>query len=344
MVDKLQLGSAKCKCDRLSRSDRRLVGWIKYRLSRSSKPWIHLCLRTFCKATGISLITAKRSLKKIRSSAETEIIARTINENRTWKVLVSSTQRLHGIKRSEPFSIALDGQQRIVKDHIRGKRINEEQLVLNEEPLMWKAKPDNQIEQDTPNSKFGETENPNQMTFDDGLSSGSLRSPGKTAHTRSSCTTNKHVWTKFREYHFSDRHYKGGFSEEKQRSKHGTADVGVKTRNLAWFIARNDLRNEHWSNCKVEHTMRHGFTYALQELRRGCNRQTIVKAYSMALHEIHAVAVDSGVTKEGSWKPSSTIARARKILVDGECHGKYWARITNKRQKVVVTADAQTGS
>ena len=313
---------------RLSRSSARLVGWIKYRLSKSSKPWIQLCLPTFCKTTGIGLRTARRSLQKIRQCPQTEIVARTINEAGRWKILVSSSVRLQGLKRSEPFAETASGAKRVIKDQIRGKTIKKQQLFLNEDPLMWKAKSNDRMDDTHEVNTSDSKSDRKQMTM----------------FRQFASTQNNNVWTSNTECHFWDRHTKGGFSKEKQRCKHGQADFEVKTRNLAWWIARNDLQREHWDNCKVKHTMRHGFTFALQELRRGCNRQTIVKAYSMALHEIHAVAVDSGVTEEASWQPSSTISRARKILIDGECRGKWWARITNQRQNVLVSGNTQSTS
>ena len=338
MVKNLAVGFTKGKnFDRLSRSDRRLVGWIKFRLSKSSKPWIRLCLPTFCKATDIGLRTAKRSMQKIRNDPKTEIVARTINESGRWHILVSSCSRLHGLTRSEPFSESEDGKKRVVKESLCGKRVTAEQLVLNEDPMMWKAKSqdrdrDTEDEQD---SKFGPAEHPNQMTLPvyPGDAQKSVTKSSST-HTRSSSTNNNNAWTNT-ECHFWDRHNKGN-NEIVQRRKHDKAEFDQKMINLSFFIARNDLRREHWDNCKIKHRMEHGFTFALQELRRGCNRQTIVKAYSMALHEMHGVAVDAGVTEESSWQPSSTISRARRILIEGRCRGKWWTRITKQRQKVVV--------
>jgi hypothetical protein len=404
MVENLAVESTKCKFDRLSRSDRRLVGWVKYRLSKSSKPWIQLCLPTFCKTTGIGLRTARRSLQKIRQCPQTEIVARTINEAGRWQILVSSSARLYGLKRAEPFTETADGAKRVVKEQIRGKEIKEQQLFLGADPALWKAKSndslitnemitdaDASVPKEDPNqmiksqllggtqdSKFGFVPPPETQAFPSAqknhrmhdthavkTSNRLIRSqevggssaqsseqrtenpcaPNSiTTQTRFANSQNNNVWTQNTECHFWDRLTKRGFSKEKQRSKHGNADFGVKTRNLAWFIARNDLRNEHWDNCKVKHTMRHGFTFALQELRRGCNRQTIVKSYSMALHEIHAVAVDAGVTEEASWPPSSTISRARQILIDGECRGKWWTRISNQRKNVLIAGNSQSTS
>ena len=361
IVENLAVVSTKCKqFDRLSRSDRRLVGWVKYRLSKSSKPWIRLCLATFCKATGIGLRTAKRSLQKIRNDPKTEIVARTINENGRWHILVSSCSRLHGLTRSEPFTEFEDGKQRVVKESLRGKRVTAEQLVLNEDPVMWKAKSNDSLitnEINTQDSKFGtiehlttdqevggleeRTENPcghpNQMTLPVYPGDAQMCVTSSSPIQAHSTSTETKFIRPNTECHFWDRHNKGGFSKEKQRRKHGNADFDQKLINLSFFIARYDLKREHWDNCKIKHRMEHGFTFALQELRRGCNRQTIVKAYSMALHEMHGVAVDAGVTEESSWQPSSTISRARRILIEGGCRGKWWSRITKKREQVVVT-------
>jgi hypothetical protein len=295
-------------------------------------------------------------LQKIRNNPKTEIVARTINECGRWYILVSSCSRLHGLDRSEPFTEFEDGKKRVVKESLRGKRVTTEQLVLGEDPVMWKAKSNDslftnelitepnqliksQLLGNTQDSKFGtieqRTENPcdhpNQMTLP--VYPGVTKS--SSTHTRLPSTNNNNAWTNT-ECHFWDRHTKGGFSKEKQRRKHGQAEYDQRMINLSFFIARNDLKQEHWDNCKIKHRVEHAFTYSLQELRRGCNRQTIVKAYSMALHEMHGVAVDAGVTEESSWQPSSTISRARRILIEGGCRGKWRARITKQRQKVII--------
>ena len=404
MVENLAVSSTKCKPFRLSRSDRRLVGWVKMRLSVSRKPWIHLCMGTFCNTTGIGLRTAKRSLQKLRDSPHSDIIARTINENAKWKILVSSSCRLDGLKRAEPFSMDRSGNKvRIVKEQIRGRQINEEQLILGEDPKLWKAKPrtheglatdqevgglvehlscnedvvgtntlDSKSSADLQSASFSQeqrTENPcvsGQMNLDLDVSdskSGTPKSSTTYASSRMSSqvtissdstgSNNDNVRTESwhnrpgfeqrkRECHFWDRHYKGK-NYVLQRSKHGDAGSAhkmrnQKMRNFAFYIARNDLRQEHWDNCKIQHTMRHGFNYALQELEQGCNRRTIVKAYQMALRECHSIAVDAGVTEQASWLPSSTINKAKSILAEGDCRGKWWDRIAQESQDVVITA------
>ena len=268
---------------------------------------------------------------------------------------------------------------RIVKEQIRGRQINEEQLILGEDPKLWKAKPrtheglatDQEDEEvvgtNTLDSKS--TENPcvlGQMKLDLDVpdsKSGTPKSSTTYARTRMSSqvtissdsrgsnndnvrTESWHNWPGFeqrkRECHFWDRHYKGK-NYVLQRSKHGDAGSAhkmrnQKMRNFAFYIARNDLRQEHWDNCKIQHTMRHGFNYALQELEQGCNRRTIVKAYQMALRECHSIAVDAGVTEQASWLPSSTINKAKSILAEGDCRGKWWDRIAQESQDVVITA------
>lgn len=377
MVGNLAVDTNQIKSFRLTRSDARLVGWCGWLLKRSKKPWIHLCLPTFCKATGIGLRTAKRSLQKIRTSPETEIIARTINEKGVWKVLVSSAARLHGLQRSEPFiemkeipgRRVASPSERIVKTHIRGERILEEQLILNKDPVLWKAvahysggvgvsdanaslpKEDpNQLTLneliDPPNSKSDTNGHPlpkQEAHYVEQMAENPLsqnKEPGRSIKASSTGATTKLIWSQNRECHFSPAYNRDNISDV-IKFKHGQADFGVKTRNLAWYIARNDLRNEHWDNCKVAHTMNHSFTYALQALRRGCNRRTIIRAYSMALEEIHAIAVDSGVTEPASWPPSSTTHRARKLLADGGCFGQWSRRVArgNQSQKIIVSAD-----
>ena len=354
MDENLAVLPSKSKPFRWTRSDVRLLGWCGWLLKRSKKPWVHLCLPKFCKATGIGLRTAKRSLQKIRTSPKSEIIARTINEKGVWKVLVSSSSRLHGLKRTEPFTKDTQGNvTRIIKDQIRGEQITEEQLVIGADPILWKAKPKqfikSQLLSNPPDSK---SDSPGQLNFEHLHDTHAVKKNlllttdqevGGSIDSSFSNTQTGNVWQTNRECHFSYKYIRDNTSGV-IKFKHGQADFGVKTRNLAWYIARNDLRNEHWDNCKVAHTMNHSFTYALQALRRGCNRRTITKAYSMALEEIHAVAVDSGVTEPASWQPSSTISRARTILRNGGCHGQWSRRVArlNNSNEVIVSADSQS--
>ena len=349
MGSKLQLELNQCKLIRWTRTDVRLFGWVQYMTNRSTKPWIHLCIKKFCKTTGIGERTARRSLKKLRTSPESELVARTINQNGTWQILVSTTTRLSGLKRSEPFlemndsvtgrRVAPPSEERIVKVHLRGERITEEQLVLNSDPIMWKG---------TPNSKFGETSDdpstdqevggsthPNQMELP--ITPSNCATRKKPVYSCSSGTTNKFIWSSSRDCHFGPDTNIKGFTKVKQRNKHTPQrdEFGVKTRKLAMWIARNEIQDEFWDNCKVRHSMPHCFNYVFDELRLGCNRKTIVRAFRMALEDVHGLAVDKGVTESGSWAPSSVVARARRILADGECRGKYWSRSKNRKQVLV---------
>jgi len=267
-------------------------------------------------------------LQKVRCSPECEIIARTINEDRKWKILVSSSSRLHLLNRSEPFTASKEGKQRIVKDQIRGTTITEEQLVIGRNPVFWKA------QQKTLNLQDEEqrTENPclSDHPKQEKLALGSA-TPGQLGVALAS--PKQRV-----PFSYKSRRDLTTFDQ----SKHGSADFGVKTRNLAFFMARHDLSNEHWDNCKVHHRLAHSFNFALKALRQGCNRKTITKAYSMALHDVHGMAVDQGVTKSGVWPPSSTIHRARSILAENGCHGQWLKRIAKQGEKVIVSAEAET--
>ena len=387
---------------KLSRTSVRLCGWMKYRIQRSKKPWVHIRLESFCDLTGKSLRTAKRCLNTLRQD-NNDLVIRTINQDGVWKVVASTCGRLHGLSRSEPFTLAEDGSKQIVKESIRGKEIRQEQLIVGEDKVYWNAKSktydclatdqevgglvehltcnedvvgtntlDSKSSADLQSASFPQgprTENPcvlGQMKLDLDVpdsKSGTPKSSTTYARTRMSSqvtissdstgSNNDNVRTESwhnrprfeqrkRECHFYDRTYKGK-NFVLQRSKHGDAGSAhkmrnQKMRNFAFYIARNDLRQEHWDNCKIQHTMRHGFNYALQELEKGCNRRTIVKAYQMALRECHGIAVDAGVTEQASWLPSSTINKAKSILAEGDCRGKWWDRIAQESQDVVITA------
>ena len=124
---------------KLSRTSVRLCGWMKYRIQRSKKPWVHIRLESFCDLTGKSLRTAKRCLNTLRQD-NNDLVIRTINQDGVWKVVASTCGRLHGLSRSEPFTLAEDGSKQIVKESIRGKEIKEEQLIIGENKVYWNAK------------------------------------------------------------------------------------------------------------------------------------------------------------------------------------------------------------
>ena len=80
----------------------------EYRINRSAKPWVHVRLDSFCQLTGLSIRTAKRALDVLRDG-ENDLVIRTIHQDRRWKIVCSTTERLYGLQRSEPFNMSEDG-------------------------------------------------------------------------------------------------------------------------------------------------------------------------------------------------------------------------------------------
>jgi len=103
----------KPKLKKLSKTSLRLRGWMEYRIRRSSKPWVHVRLQSFCDLTGKTLRTAKRCLNALRED-QNDLVIRTINQDGVWKIVASTCQRLHGLQRSEPFSESESGKKQIV--------------------------------------------------------------------------------------------------------------------------------------------------------------------------------------------------------------------------------------
>ena len=85
----------KQKLKKLSKTSLRLRGWMKYRIKRSAKPFVHIRLESFCDLTGKSLRTAKRCLNALRSE-DNDLVIRTINQDGVWKIVASTCSRLHG--------------------------------------------------------------------------------------------------------------------------------------------------------------------------------------------------------------------------------------------------------
>ena len=282
----------KQKLMKMSRSSLRLRGWIKYRVSRSSKPWIHIRLESFCQLSGLSIRTAKRSLQTLRDE-NNDLVIRTIHQDRRWKVVASTTERLQGLKRSEPFNISESGGKQIVKESKMGKEIKHEQLIVGKEKVYWNARTGDCLTTDQ-EVEGSNSENPKQMKLDFSVS------------VKNGCA---YIGGNSNEFKDKRGHQQAGFYAKKQRG-------------LAWALARQ-MKRTHYDNMKVRHEMRHAFVYALESIKLNVKRQTIVKAYDMAAHEIHAEAVDQGITETGAWAPSSTIHRARRILREGGCYGRW---------------------
>ena len=345
----------------LAKSGRRLRGWINYRVSKSTKPWVELRLNEFVELTGISIRTCRRQLEILRTDPAHDIVIRTIHENRRWKLFASTTGRLHGLKRSEPYTRNACGvSSRIVKIHKHDSRqLKEEQLYLGADPHYWKAKSNDTLdtkfrtapelcsatpdhpEQETLNllckGVEQRTENPcvpsstNHLTTDQEVgSSGSVAhytgGVGVTPRTANPLCTSRPIQTHFfgqmSKCHFSYK-YMRDYPRDNQRYKHRRAGFGQNMTNLAFHIARRELAPLHWDNCKPGFEIQYAVFYARESLKCGVQRTKIVKAYDIALHKCHEMAVDAGVTEAGSWRASSTISRARKLLAGADCYDKW---------------------
>jgi hypothetical protein len=308
-----------------SRTTRRLVGWMKRRISRSSKPWIAVKLDDFCGLTGVTIRTARRCVNAVRNDPESDIVLRTCYENRKWSLLASTTSRLHGLKRSEPFDQSNEGK-RIVKTKMCGEVVRVEQLRLGREGVLWGEEPNYTI----PGCLESQPEeDPNQevMNFDAENGEVDLEKcwenflkPKEKVDARQSdisLVSNRRVSVK---------------TETKSNTTQRV--FGDGTHRLAFAIARNYLEPIHYDNCKIAYEPKMAFCYARRALKNGCTKQDIIRCYDWALHDCHAMCVDiDPLTSAGGWRASSTIHRAERLLVARRCHGK-WKRVT-AQQKVV---------
>ena len=338
----LQASPSKCKRERKSRSCVRLVGWLKFRIGKSSKPWIRVRLEEFCSLSGVTMKTARRCLNKIREDEESEIVLRTCHEQRRWILLASTTKRLDGLKRSEPFEEE-NGKKRIIKDKKSGRRITQEQLVLNDEPLMWNAEPNN-----TQNSKSDcveqepELSDPNQMELP--IHRQNTNTQTKFVRTsRSNDEVLQNAWANFlgsstnkgvRVRDISPCVVEGGFSQRENKDKHRKTEFGEKSRKkLAFWLTRNEIEPLHYDNCKIGCDRPIAWQFVKDSLDDGYDRKDIVRCWDDALHDCHAMAVDTDPTAPaGSWRASSTSHRARKLL--SGCRKSFFA---DKKQTQIVS-------
>ena len=322
MVDKLQLEPTKCKRERHSRSCRRLVGFLKFRISKSSKPWVRVRLEEFCSLAGVTMRTARRCINIIRDDEESEIVLRTCHEDRRWVLYASTTNRLQGLSRSEPFEVREDGRKRIVKDKKSGRTIKQEQLILNADPVMWKAKPNDCLEDQEEDQEVLK-EHENQDTFDfNQVQDQELRN----AWSR---FLGKPIKTEPRVSDILRCEYIGGFSPRENKDKHRKSKFGEKSLNrLAFWITRNELEPLHYDNCKIAVDRPIAWKFTKDALVAGYDRRDIVKSWDDALHDCHGMAVDMDPTAPaGTWRASSTSCRARKLLQS--CKMRY-QRVSSK--------------
>ena len=305
---------------KISVGGRRLRGWINYRVSKSTKPWVELRLNEFVELTGISIRTCRRQLEILRTNPAHDIVIRTIHEDRRWKLFASTTGRLHGLKRAEPFTRNACGvSSRIVKIHKHDSRqLKEEQLYLGEDPHYWKAKSNDTLDSKSNVEPEPAPDHPKQETLNllckgDHLTDQEVG--GRPIQT--------HFFGQMSKCHFSYKYNRRVFPTEKQSFKHRRAGFGQNMTNLAFHIARRQLAPLHWDNCKPGFEIQFAVFYARESLQRGVHRTKIVRAYDIALHKCHEIAVDAGVTEAGSWRASSTISKARILLAEADCYEKW---------------------
>jgi hypothetical protein len=317
----VEVDPIKSKSVRYSRTTRRLVGFVKYRVRNAkAKPWIRLDLADFAKLAQVNIRTAKRCLDTIRNDVESDIIVRTCHENRRWVLLCSTTARLHGLNRSEPLPSTEDGKKRIIKIRKDGTTIDHEQLIVGEAGVYWHEEPSKQKEEE----KVVARDNPNQqqLALDDDEQPVDL----------SAC------WREFLNPRVSDISepvvVKGVSDESETKSNTAQRVFGDGIHKLAFAVARHYLEPLHYDNCKVGFELPMAVAYAKRALTQGCTKQAIIRCYDDALHECHAMAVDMEPhTKAGEWRLSSTIHRARKMLLARRCLGE-WKNISSKKQIV----------
>lgn len=328
MDTKVEVSIPKGKSLSHTRSCRRLMGYMKRRINKSSKPWVCIKINDFCGFTGYNTKTARRAINAIRNDQENDLVIRTIYENKKWGLLASTTSRLHGLDRSEPF--IEDGEKkRIVKTSKHGEVVKVEQLKLGKEAIYWGDEPDTQyqdVEQPT-------REDPNQVKLN-------LEADEEQEVDLSEC------WKMFLQpkkkcddslRDISLVSIKGDYLKKDNQSKYRQKAFGNKLHRFAFAIARHYLQPIHYDNMKIAFELRLAVSYAKKALEQGCSKQAIIRCYDWAVHDCHAMCVDlEPETSAGGWSASSTILRARKLLAERGCHGRWKSISTNKQSVEIV--------
>lgn len=97
---------------------------------------------------------------------------------------------------------------------------------------------------------------------------------------------------------------------------------------LAACLARGELADRHWDNCKITWRFAHAFRFARRALTVGHSVAELVRAYDAALHQRHKDATDYGLNRgcvPAFWEPSSTVTLAAEMLrQDGRTVEQRW--------------------
>jgi hypothetical protein len=323
----------KPKLKKLSRTSLRLRGWIRFRLNRAATCFVWLRVDEFCKLTGVTERTARRAINTLRGQTD-EFIFRTINRKGKWQILVSTPAKLQKHAKSEPCLMDENGNKQLVKTSLKGETITQEQLLLSENPVFWYAKAKGKDEEADVQKPTEVAESPKQMKMTHWLTQNSKSDSErlhdtnevKTSATQSHFTnpTNANTWSVKNGARESDKIpcvvTKGNSKEFK--NNHSKRVFSLKKMKLAFHLAR-EMRNFHYENCKIKWEMCFAYSFARESLMKNARKQTILRAWDLAVHQKHADAVDQGVTQAGSWRASSTLATARRILVEGECFNRW---------------------
>ena len=334
----------KPKLKKLSRTSLRLRGWIRFRLNRAATCFVRLRVDEFCKLTGVTERTARRAINTLRGQTD-EFIFRTINRKGKWQILVSTPAKLQKHEKSEPCLMDEDGNKQLVKTSLKGETITQEQLLLSENPVFWFAKANGKDEEADVQSPTEVAENPKQMKMVHWSPPNSKFGSERMHDTHEvktsdllfrrqeiNCSTQSHFTNSTND---NVRTIKNGAEESDKiphaiirrnsnelKNNHSKRVFSLKKMKLAFHLAR-EMRNFHYENCKIKWEMCFAYSFARESLMKNVRKQTILRAWDLAVHQKHADAVDQGVTQAGSWRASSTLATARRILVEGECFDRW---------------------
>ena len=311
----------------MRRSVCRVIGFLEHKIKSSSKPWVSVDFGAIQKLTGYSKRTVERAIATARDSMDNDLVFRTCfsSSNRKWQILCSTTERLNGLKISEPFSY--DGKEkRIIKDHKQGQQINTHQLRLGPQKEFFgtEAPQEEEVEEVTE-----APEDPNQLEFvwnskkapwnerleDSKANGASLEEQKEVAKCYANFLGLKAI--------FSNRHFcqppllNKGFPKGKQRNGLRPASFNKsKLRGLTFHLLKS-FKNQHYDNCKVVYSDQFAFSYCFDSLAAGYRKEDVLNCYREALIVRHADATDEGIR----YVASSTISLAKELL---KSKGKFW--------------------
>jgi hypothetical protein len=287
-----------------------MLGYLRLRTENEKQPWMHLSER-WAQSSELSQKTRLRLVARLREEAlqgkvpffpvmisDTQENPVTGKKKTCWKILIGNLACAK-VEQSL-FHAQTDGRDKHIRLSVRDTSMSEEQLRSMIRALAAKWRP--QKASPTPHSAPSKIL-PAKSQGDGHLGDNRGKQIEDLPH---SCNTE-------------------ASSEPPKcppnRPKRAYHDVLHPKLMPAARCAMRKLQQTHYDNCKIHWSPAHAFNFVSNSLREGYLMESMIHAYTLALHKWHGLATDRGV----KMVPSGLIADAKAIISQ---HGKKYVHPT----------------